>query len=143
MVINGHGPNFELLQQVAAEVSEETGVKTLVFNWWSLTADIAQEIYGDSGGHAGSNETGAILATNPEYVHPQYYRPEQAWSREEGVAIYPYPKAIVLYREGEGYPDFDQDKARRFYAGVLNKVEELITLTVAKWKEMSAPPPEE
>ena len=143
VVINGHGPNFELLQQAGAEVSEETGVKTLVFNWWSLTAELTQQIYGNSGGHAGSNETAAIMATNPEYVHPEYYRPEQAWSGKEEVAIYPYPKAIVLYREGEGYPDFDQDKARRFYAAAVDKLEELITTTIAKWKQMSAPPPEE
>ncbi len=33
IVINGHGPNFDPLEQACAEVSEETGLRTLVFNW--------------------------------------------------------------------------------------------------------------
>jgi hypothetical protein len=39
----------------------------------------------------------------------------------------------VLYREGEGYPDFDPGKARRFFDGVVDRVETLIVDVIAKW----------
>ena len=134
IVINGHGPNFPLLQEACAEVAEKTGARTLVFNWWTHTADVTRKIYGTEGGHAGVNENAAVMATNPEYVHRDYYRPEQAWWREEGVAAYPYPSSIILYKRGEGLPDFDPDKAERFYAAVLDKLEKLILTTIEKWE---------
>lgn len=134
IVLNGHGPNFTPLQEACAEVSEETGVRTLVFNWWSYTADVTREIYDTDGGHAGVNENAAVLATNPEYVHADYYEEAQAWWREEGVSAYPYPSAIILYSEGEGFPDFDQEKARRYFARVLEEVEALIRTTIEKWE---------
>ncbi len=136
VVVNGHGPNFELLQEACAQVSEETGLRTLVFNWWALTSDVTQEVYGTEGGHAGVNENAAVLATNPEFVHPEYYDPAQAWWREPGVAAYPYPSSIILYQPGQGYPDFDQAKAKQFYAKVLDKVGRMILTTLEKWERM-------
>ncbi len=136
IVINGHGPNFEPLEAACAEVSEQTGVRTLVFNWWTYTADVTQEIYGTDGGHAGVNENAAVLATNPEYVRQELYKPELAWWRQPGVAAYPYPRSIILYKEGEGYPDFDAEKAGRFYRKSLAKLEDLIRTTIAKWDSM-------
>ncbi len=100
VVLNGHGPNFEPLQEACAEVSEATGLKTLVFNWWAVTVDITREVFGSEGGHAGINEQAAVLATNPEYVHPEYYSPELAWWREDGVALYPFPSSIILLPTG-------------------------------------------
>jgi creatinine amidohydrolase len=133
IVINGHGPNFQPLQEAAAEVSEETGVRTLVFNWWSYTADVTKEVYGSDGGHSGVNENAAVLATTPDYVRQELYGAEQAWWRADGVAAYPYPSSIILYQEGEGYPDFDAEKAQLFYSKVLSKVEKLISTTIRKW----------
>ena len=133
IVVNGHGPNFEPLERACASVSEATGARTLVFNWWSHTADITREIYGTDGGHAGVNENAAMLATTPEHVHEDYYDRNQAWWRSEGVAAYPYPSAIVLYEPGQGYPDFDKPKADRFFGRVVDKVEALIKTTIEKW----------
>lgn len=137
IVINGHGPNFPLLEEACAEVSEKTGARTLVFNWWTHTADVTREVYGSDGGHAGVNENAAIQATNPEYVHADYYHPEQAWWRQPGVSAYPYPRAIILYEEGEGYPDFDPEKARTFYRLALAKIEDLVQTTIEKWNSMT------
>ena len=133
VIVNGHGPNFGPLQQASASVSEETGVRTLVFNWWSHTADITKEIYGTDEGHAGVNENAAILATTPEHVHADYYDASLAWWRAEGVAAYPYPSTIILYEPDEGYPDFDKAKADRYYGLVVDKVETLIRTTIEKW----------
>lgn len=136
VVLNGHGPNFGYLQEACAAVSEETGVRTLVINWWTLTSDITQEVFGTGGGHAGVNENAAVLATNPEYVHPDYYDAELAWWRKPGVAAYPYPSSIILYEPREGYPDFDPEKARRFYGKVVDRLQRTILTTIEKWERM-------
>jgi creatinine amidohydrolase len=134
VVVNGHGPNGEPLRRAAERVFRETDARILVTEWWSLTADIAQEVYGDAGGHAGSNETGAVLAVRPELVHPQRYAGDaMATARGEGWTAYPFPSSIVLYEAGEGYPDFDREKAARFLDGVVDRLAELITDVVTKW----------
>ncbi len=136
IVINGHGPNFTPLEEACAEVSETTGVRTLVFNWWTYTADITMQVYGTDGGHAGVNENAAVLATNPEFVHEDYYKPDLAWFRQPGVSAYPYPRPIILYKEGEGYPDFDKGKADHYYRLMLSKLEKLVRETIGKWDSM-------
>lgn len=133
VVLNGHGPNFDPLSAACAEVSEASGARTLVVNWWTHTADLTREVYGTDGGHAGVNENAAVLATTPQYVHADYFRRELAWWRQEGVAAYPFPGSIILYTPEQGYPDFDADKARRFYGRVVDKLEALVRTTVEKW----------
>jgi creatinine amidohydrolase len=134
VVLNGHGPNGDPLRRAAERVFRETDARILVTEWWSLTADVAHEVYGTEGGHAGNNETGAVLGVRPDLVHPDLYTGEDmATARGEGWTAYPFPSSIVLYREGEGYPDFDRAKAARFVEGVVDRLAELITDVVAKW----------
>ena len=135
VVINGHGPNFELLREAAAQVSEETGIRTLVINWWAPASNATKEIFGNMGAHGGSNENAAILATNPEYVHPEYYSEALTWWETEGVATYPFPSSIVLPREGEGLPDFDPARARLYYSRVLDALQALIVETRERWNK--------
>jgi creatinine amidohydrolase len=46
---------------------------------------------------------------------------------------YPFPSSILLYKEGEGYPDFDVAKAKTYFKKVNDKVARLIEETIAKW----------
>lgn len=135
IVLNGHGPNGDPLLRAAERVFRETDARLLVTEWWTLTADLAQAVYGTEGGHAGNNETGAVLAVRPDLVHPELYRgPEMTTPRAEGWAAYPFPSSIILYREGEGYPDFDRAKARRFFDGVVARLQAVIEDVVSKWE---------
>ncbi len=134
IVLNGHGPNGAPLRSAAERAWRETDARFLITEWWSLTADLVQEIWGSEGGHAGNNETGAVLAVRPDLVHPELYTgPEMTTPRGEGWTAYPFPSSVILYREGEGYPEFDEDKARRFFAGVVDRLETLIGDVIAKW----------
>lgn len=133
VVLNGHGPNFQYLEKACASVSQKTGVRTLVLNWWDLTADITQEVFGQDGGHAGINETAAVQATNPGYIRMEHYKKEMAWWRKQGMTAYPFPSSIILYEPEEGYPDFDPEKAEEFYRRVINRLEELIQTTIDRW----------
>jgi len=133
IIVNGHGPNRQPLDQVAQRVSSQTPARILVFDWWTYTADITEEVYGQSGGHAGINETAAILAINPKLVESNRYSKELATPIDRAFTAYPYPSTILLYKAGEGYPDFDRRKAALFFEKVVDKCSRLIKDVIAKW----------
>src|SRR5688500_13974438 len=48
IILNGHGgPQTAVLQSVAAEVSADKRVRTLVINWWSFASDVTKEVFGE------------------------------------------------------------------------------------------------
>ena len=111
-----------------------TDARLLVTEWWSMTADLTSEVFGTEGGHAGNNETAAVMAVRPDLVFPELYTgPEMATAGSEGWTAYPFPSSIVLYRDGEGYPEFDAAKAEQFFTGVLERMESVIRDVITKW----------
>src|SRR5688572_8948183 len=136
IVINGHGgPQTAVLTAVAAEVSAEKRVRTLVVNWWSFSSDITKEVFGEDGGHAGWNETAFIQAIDRTLVHPERYSPELAtpYPTPGTWAAAPFPLSIGLYQPGQGYPKFDQKKADEYFAKVNAKIAALVADVVRKW----------
>lgn len=136
IVLNGHGgPQTAVLNAVAAEVSQERRVRTLVVNWWTFASDVTKEVFGEDGGHAGLNETAFVQSIDPTLVQPERYNadlatpypPAGAWSAA------PFPSSIGLYQPGQGYPKFDQKKADEYFNKVTEKVASLITEVVRKW----------
>ena len=135
VVINGHGPNGPPLRNAADRVWQETDSRILVTEWWAMTADLVEEIYGGQGGHAGNNETAAVLAIRPDLVHRELYTgPEMTTPRPSGWSAYPFPSSILLYREGEGYPDFDPSRAKRYFDGTVDRLVEVIGDVIGKWQ---------
>ena len=136
IVVNGHGgPQTAVLNSVAAEVSAERRVRTLVVNWWSFASDITKQVFGEDGGHAGWNETAFVQAVDPTLVHPERYKPElaTAYPAPGTWAAAPFPSSIGLYQPGQGYPRFDQKKADEYFRKVNDKVANLINDIVRKW----------
>lgn len=134
VVLNGHGPNFGPLNAAAREVFRNTEARILVVNWWSVTPDITEAVYGSQGGHAGNNETAAVLALRPDLVHQErYVGPEQATPFGTGWQAWPFPSSIGLYAPGEGYPDFDPERANRYFKLVIERLESLVGDVIGKW----------
>jgi len=136
IILNGHGGSqTAVLQSVAAEVSAEKKVRTLVINWWSLASDETKEVFGEDGGHAGNNETGYIQAIDPSLVHPERYKDDMATAYPAAGtwSAVPFPSSIGLYQKGQGYPKFDQKKADEYFKKVNDKVANLINETIRKW----------
>jgi creatinine amidohydrolase len=48
-------------------------------------------------------------------------------------SAYPFPSTIILYKEGQGYPRFDPEKAKIYFAKVNDKIARLIQETIRKW----------
>jgi len=139
VIVNGHGgPQAEVLSKLAHEVALEYKVNTLVVNWWAACADVAQEVFGNPGGHAGENETAFIQAIDPKLVKKERLSavtttPIPApgeWSAT------PFPSPIELYKKGEGAPrDFDQKKADDYFRRVNACVAALVKDTLRRWSE--------
>ena len=136
IILNGHGgPQTAVLNAVAAEVSAERRVRTLVVNWWSFASDVTRQVFGEDGGHAGWNETAFIQAIDPSLVHPERYNDSlaTAYPAPGTWSAAPFPSSIGLYQPGQGYPKFDQKKADEYFAKVTDKVAALIEEVVRKW----------
>jgi len=136
IILNGHGgPQTAVLTAVAAEVSAEKHVRTLVINWWSFASDVTKEVFGEDGGHAGWNETAMVQAIDRTLVHPDRYSDKlaTAYPAPGTWTAVPFPSSIGLYQPGQGYPKFDQKKADEYYRRVTEKVTILIRETIAKW----------
>jgi len=139
VIINGHGgPQTAILDQLARDVAMARNVNTLVINWWSLAADVTLEVFEEDGGHAGINETAFIQAINPKLVRRDLYTGKDmatpnpapgAWSAT------PFPSAITLYKEGQGWPkDFNQAKADEYLRKVIARVKAFVLDVLKKWE---------
>ncbi len=137
VIINGHGGRqTEVLNRVAEEVSLERRVNTLVVNWWAACSQAAQEVFGNTGGHAGENETAFIQAINPRLVRKDRYAQTTVTANPSpgSWSAVPFPSSIGLYKKGEGAPgDFDQKKADEYFHRVNACVADLVKETLRKW----------
>ncbi|KPK79750.1 MAG: hypothetical protein AMS25_11510 [Gemmatimonas sp. SM23_52] len=133
IVLNGHGPNFAPLDAAAIEVFRETEARVMVINWWSATADLSEEVWGEQGGHAGLNENAALMVVARDDVLPELYRPEQATPFNDAWSAYPFPTTIGLYTPGEGYLDFDRAKAERYFNRVKEEMLAIVRDVITKW----------
>ena len=84
-----------------------------MINWWSYCSDVVREVYGEDGGHAGNTETAFMMAVDPALVQKDRYSGAEmatpipapnTWS------AYPFPSSILLYTEGQGYPELRPGK---------------------------------
>jgi creatinine amidohydrolase len=136
ILLNGHGGGqTAILSNLAQEVGRERGTRMLVVNWWSYCSDVTLEVFGEDGGHAGDNETAYVMAIDPSLVDKTRYKREMAtaMAAPNTWSVYPFPSSIMLYKEGQGYPEFDLAKAKTYFTKVNDKVARLIEETIEKW----------
>ena len=122
VILNGHGGNTRELQVVAKEVSSSTNLSILIIDWWR---DVAQqkryEIF-QYPGHAGEDETSAVMAIRPELVKMEYAKDH----------VMPYP-ALKIYSkkiENELFPEAVNGKAtlatpekgKEYMVAVVNEI---------------------
>ncbi len=136
ILLNGHGGGqTAVLSALAQEVGRETGTRILVVNWWSYCSDVTLDVFGEDGGHGAENETAYVMAIDPALVQREHYSPQMATALPppNTWSAYPFPSTIMLYREGQGYPKFDLEKAKTYFTKVNDKIARLIQETIEKW----------
>ena len=136
ILLNGHGGGqTAVLNALAQEVGRDTGTRILVVNWWSYCSDVTLDVLGEDGGHGAENETAYVLAIDPALVQREHYSPQMATALPppNTWSAYPFPSTIMLYKEGQGYPKFDLEKAKTYFTKVNDKIARLIQETIKKW----------
>jgi creatinine amidohydrolase len=136
ILLNGHGGGqTAILSALAQEVGRATTTRILVVNWWSYCSDVTLEVFGEDGGHGAENETAYVTAIDPLLVQKRNYKPDMATAMPppNTWSAYPFPSTIILYKEGQGYPKFDLEKAKTYFAKVNDKIAGLIQGTIRKW----------
>jgi creatinine amidohydrolase len=139
VILNGHGPQVGILQQLANEISLQYKVNTIEINWWILCNDITHEVFGEDGGHATNDETAMVQAANPKLVHWDLFTgkgmatalpsPAAGWSAT------PFPSTMLLYTKDQGLPkDQTQAKAEEYFKKVVGKIRTLVIDTLHKWE---------
>ena len=136
ILLNGHGGGqTAVLSALAQEIGRDRGTRILVVNWWSYCSDVTLDVFGEDGGHGAENETAYVLAIDPALVQREHYCPQMATALPppNTWSAYPFPSTIMLYREGQGYPKFDLEKAKTYFTKVNDKIARLIQETIEKW----------
>jgi creatinine amidohydrolase len=75
-----------------------------------------------------------VQVDHPEQVRRQDYGKEMAFLAQPGLAAMPFPGSIILYKQDEGYPDFDPAKAGKLMDAVCTKVEKTILDVFRRWQ---------
>ena len=141
IVMNGHGGNTDALKDAARRVHETSGGFTAVFNWWSECLPFAEEILGAPGGHAGADETAAMLAVAPEQVYPDRWDPSLAFEHRNALIAFPEPGSLVYYGGKRSDPVLNTKKARDYWARVVDHVGEILEDLVMRWDREGFPAP--
>jgi len=139
IVMNGHGGNTEALRDATRRAHEETGVFVAVFNWWVEMSPYVEESLGAPGGHAGVDETAAMLAIAPAQVFPARWDPSLAFEHRESLAAFPAPGSLLYYRGKRSDPVFNTRTAAKFWEQVVEHVGEVLEDLVARWNREGMP----
>jgi creatinine amidohydrolase len=136
VVINGHGGHFGELRNAAVRVHREKQAKVAVIHWWILCEELTKEFFGQSGGHAGLDENAAVLAIDSKLVKKAKYKKEMVYSIKNGMQCLPAPGSILIYKEGEGFPEFDQKKAKAYMNKVITMIKDELLVLFARWAKL-------
>jgi creatinine amidohydrolase len=135
IVLNGHGGNNAALKTVAFELHARRKTNIAVIHWWELCRDMTTEFFGHHGGHAGTDEAAMVHAIDPAYLDEDSYDPELAYWYRQGADVYPIPGSILLYKENEGYPEFDVKQAKAYREKVIEMVGDFAEMVIGRWRK--------
>jgi creatinine amidohydrolase len=137
IVMNGHGGNNSALKTVAFEFHKECQANIAVVHWWQLCQEMTEEFFGHAGGHAGTDETAMVMAVDPSLADESVYEEDLAYTFVPGADVYPVPGTILLYKKGEGYPEFDVAKAREYRGKVTEMVGSYVEFVIERWRKFN------
>ena len=135
IILNGHGGNNSALKSAAHDLHRDRRINVGVIHWWALCDEITREFFGHVGGHGGTDETAMVQAVDSDLVDADAYDPEMAYYFRPGADVYPVPGTILLFKEGEGYPEFDAGRAKEYHGKVIAEVGEFVEMVLARWRK--------
>ena len=136
LVINGHGGHFSELKNAAMKVHREKKAEVAVIHWWILCEDVTKRFFAQTGGHAGLDENAAILAIDPKLVKKARYKKEMVVLQKNGMYSLPSPGSILIYKENEGYPEFNKKRAKLYMNKVTKKIKDELLDLFDRWNRL-------
>ena len=76
-----------------------------------------------------------VQAIDENLVDESAYDPELAYYFKAGADVYPVPGSILLYKEGEGYPNFNLEQAKQYRQKVIDTVGEFVEMVLSRWQK--------
>lgn len=134
ILMNGHGGNNGVLKDVANEFHRDKKGNICVIHWWALCHEMTAEFFGHVGGHGGTDEAAMVHAIDEDLLDKDAYDPGLAYYYRPGADVYPVPGTILLYRENEGLPEFDRDKALKYREKVIQAVGDFAEDVLGRWE---------
>ena len=141
VVMNGHGGNTDALRDVLRRVHEETGAYLATYQWWTECYSIAEEVFGVPGGHAGVDETAAMMTIAPDQVFADRWDPSLAFEARNSLVTFPAPGSLIHYGGKRSDPVLDSMKARVFWTRVVEHSGEILEDLVVRWEREGFPAP--
>ncbi len=135
VILNGHGPNRAILDRLAAKVSADRKVRTIVVDWWTCCEDVTQQVFDTQGGHAGVDETAMVMALKPHLVREDLYHDAMTRSQPKGTSSYPHPSAIMVSDPVQGMPEFDPQKSRAYLHAVVDQMSSVLHSILQSWDD--------
>jgi creatinine amidohydrolase len=135
-ILNGHGGNTASLREAAYAAHRDRRIHVAVIHWWILVSELTKTHFGQAAGHGGIDETACMQAIDPDLVDKDEYTEDMAYLVTPGADAYPAPGSILLYKEGEGYPNFDEKQAADYFPKVAHAVGDFILSTIARWEQI-------
>ena len=128
IILNGHGGNNTALDVVSRRLWVEKRLHIILIHWWIYAANITKSILEEPPGHAGIDETAAILATHPDLVDTSADIKKEVYLARPGLKVYPNPGSIFLYNEEmKGLPKFDKTQSKKFWDALVSALESLLS----------------
>jgi creatinine amidohydrolase len=143
LIINGHGGDAEPARRAAQRVNDETGLRTMVVEWWNFHRDLSTEVWGGKPhqpGHGALEETALNIAYNPKLIEQDLYK-QIGGSKlgyqeaETGFSVFPGIASMGLpVEQGEGLPNFDVAKANEYARKVAKAMSNTFNEAVQRWE---------
>src|SRR5512140_2147452 len=131
ILMNGHGGNNNALKTVAMDFNRDRKCNIAGIHWWQLCGKMTEQFFGHVGGHSGTDETALVMSIDPNLGGQQQYDPNLAYYMNPGADVYPVPGTILLYKRGQGYPDYDFKQLQEYRQKVIDTVGDFVEMVLA------------
>ncbi|MCK5833247.1 creatininase family protein [bacterium] len=132
--MNGHGGHIDELARVARKLWEKTSGNSIVLHWWEFCEPLTEKLLGEAGGHCGTDETYMVMSADNTLVKKEENIQRESFLVRDGAYPYPNGGSILLYKEGQGMPRFDENEAKQYSEAVLDYIESYIREVLSGWK---------
>ena len=124
VMLNGHGGNVSAINTAAEKLADQ-GARVIIFSWWQDFKEEILEIC-DTQGHAGEDESSAVLAVAEDYCHMELAKVNNnkliATIKEKNIGKISYKNAL------SGDPrQASKEKGEKLLKKISNKMIEIIT----------------